>query len=375
MKISAIISEYNPFHNGHKYQIDTAKEITGCDAVIALMSGNIVQRADFSIFDKSIRASAALNGGIDLVLENPALSVLQSAEGYAYSAVATLTKLNCVDFLVFGAECSSLDDLNKIAQLLATEDNEFKNTLSQELSKGNTFASARGKTVAHFLGKDAENILKQPNNLLAIEYLKAIIRQDSSLKPILIKRTGADHNSMHSNNGFASATLIRENLLNKRSIANFVPRPAIYENQLPFDIKFVEKAIISSVLLLSKEKLAQCPDVAEGLENKIKDVVYKTDTLEELFTLIKSKRYTHSRLRRIILSAYLGITKDDIVKEPCYIKILDFNENGQKVLNYAKKTTLLPLCKNATPLLKNAYAMNIWKKELAFDKVYEIFSK
>lgn len=250
MKISAIISEYNPFHNGHKYQIDTAKEITGCDAVIALMSGNIVQRADFSIFDKSIRASAALNGGIDLVLENPALSVLQSAEGYAYSAVATLTKLNCVDFLVFGAECSSLDDLNKIAQLLATEDNEFKNTLSQELSKGNTFASARGKTVAHFLGKDAENILKQPNNLLAIEYLKAIIRQDSSLKPILIKRTGADHNSMHSNNGFASATLIRENLLNKRSIANFVPRPAIYENQLPFDIKFVEKAIISSVLLL-----------------------------------------------------------------------------------------------------------------------------
>lgn len=375
MKISAIISEYNPFHNGHKYQIDKTKEITGCNAVIALMSGNFVQRADFAVFDKHIRSAAALNGGIDLVLENPTLSVLQSAEGYAHSAIFMLTKLNCVDYLVFGAECSDLNMLKSIAKLLAFEDEIFKNALYRELASGATFAAARGSAVSLILGKDAENILKQPNNLLAIEYLKAIFRQNSPIEPILIERKGTGHHSMTLNDGFASATLIRDLLLNDNDISGLVPNPEIYKNQKPFNAKFAEKAIISAIVLSSKEKLANCPDVSEGLENKIKSAAAKADNLEELFSLIKSKRYTHSRLRRIVLSAYLDIAKSDILKEPPYIKILNFNETGQQILNKAKKSALLPICKNATPLLKNSEAMSIWKKELEFDRVYDIFAK
>ena len=378
MKIAAVICEYNPFHNGHKYQIDMARKKTGCDAVVGLMSGNFVQRGDFAIFDKGFRASAALLCGVDLVIENPATFVLRSAEGYASAAVKTLSSFGCIDYLFFGAEHECLEDLQRIADFLAEENAEFKKRLSQYMSEGLSFAKARSNATADILGKEAERILAQPNNLLAIEYLKAIRKQNSDLEPVLIQRVNADHHATTPNGTFASASYIREEILKGNNDAlNLVPKEAEEEYLIrkPFSSFDAEKAIISAICLMPKEKLILTPDINEGLENKIKDAVMNCKTLDEVQDNVKSKRYAYSRVRRAILCAYLGITKEDALLSPKYIKVLSFNDVGQKVLNMAKKTAELPIAKNARAILKDEEAMSIWRRELEFDRIYEILKK
>lgn len=374
MKAAAIICEYNPFHNGHKYQIDTARHMTGCEAIVVLMSGNTVQRGDFAVFPKALRSKAAIFGGIDLVLENPSLFVLRSAEGYASAAVTTLSAIGCVDYLVFGAEHNNLDDLYKIATFLAAESEEFKVALAKELSRGYPFAAARARVTVKLLGQKAAEILSMPNNLLAIEYLKAIIRQKSPLKPILIERKGAYHNSSVSKDGFASASFIRNEIISGNNIQDLVPSSAgkLYSKATPVSILDAEKQILSALCLMSKETIAKTPDISEGLENKIKAEAMKCDTLNTLLDGVKSKRYAYSRIRRAILCAYLGITTEDAKLSPEYIKVLDFNKVGQSLLSIAKGTATLPLAKSATPILKNNAAMSIWKKELEIDKVYNL---
>lgn len=378
MKIAAVICEYNPFHNGHKYQIEMAREKTDCDAVVALMSGNFVQRGDFAVFDKVTRADAALCCGADLVIENPATFVLRSAEGYADAAVKTLSSLGCIDYLFFGAEHDCLDDLKRIAELLATENTEFKKLLGEYMAKGNSFPRARASAVSGILGKEAEEILGKPNNLLAIEYLKALIRQKSNLEPVLIQRICADHHSMTPNGAFASATYIREQILNGNYDAlKLVPKEVeeAYSNSVPFSDSAAGKAIMSAVCLMPKEKLKMTPDISEGLENKIKDAVMNCQSLDKIYESVKSKRYAYSRLRRAILCAFLGITEDDAKLSPKYIKPIAFNDVGQEVLNMAKKTASLPIAKNARAILKDSDAMSIWHRELEFDRIYEILIK
>lgn len=374
MKNAAIICEYNPFHNGHKYQIDEARRITSPDGIVAFMSGNTVQRGDFAVFSKDIRCKAAISGGVDLVLENPSLFVLRSAEGYASAAVKTLSSLGNIDYLVFGAEHNDLDDLYKIADFLANETEEYKNMLLKELALGTSYPAARAKITAEFLGGNNAEILSMPNNLLAVEYLKAIIKQNSTLTPILIERKGSGHNDEASADGFASASFIRGALADNRNILSYVTSDAyrLYTTEVPYCINNAESAILSSLCLMSKETIANTPDLSEGLENKIKAEAMQATSLDALFESVKSKRYAYSRIRRAVLCAYLGITKEDAALEPQYIKILDFNEVGQKILNLAKDTATLPLAKNASPILKNDMAMAIWKKELEIDKVYNL---
>lgn len=376
MKTSAIICEYNPFHNGHKFQIDTARSLTGCDAVVALMSGNFVQRGDFALFPKNVRAKAALLGGADLILENHTVSVLRSAEGYASAAVYTLSALGCVDYLVFGAECGNVEHLTKIAKLLLSENEMFRQMLSYEMSHGFSFAAARGRVVGKILGADTEEILRQPNNILAIEYIKAIIKQGSSIEPVVIQRTGAGHNSDTASGNIASASYIRDKFIQgEKSAFDFVPQAAAGQYlKCPYvKSDSADKAILSHLCMSKAAEIASAPDISEGLENKIKTEAMQQASLADLIAAVKSKRYAYSRIRRAILCSYLKITKDDTQKMPKYIKILDFNQRGRAVLNTAKKTCSLPLTKNASILLKNADAMENWKRELAFDRVYEIF--
>lgn len=375
MKVSAVICEYNPFHNGHKYQLDEAKRLTDCDAVVALMSGSFVQRGEFAVYPKSVRAGAALSNGADLILENIPFSVLRSAEGYASASVFTLSSLGCVDYLIFGAECKNLSVLQKIAEFFASESAEYKAALANELSLGTSFASARSKAAALFLGNDVSEVLKAPNNLLAIEYLKAIIRQNSSLQPVLIPRIGTAHDSNTASGKFASASLIREELQKgSASVFDYIPSAAaaLCKSTNPFVQNAADAAIISSLCLMPADKLAAAPGISEGLENKIKTEAMCCNTLNEIISAVKSKRYAYSRIRRAILCAYLGITQNDVSQTPEYIKILGFNQTGQRVLNAAKKTASLPIAKSASPILKDSAAMNIWKKCLAFDKIYDI---
>lgn len=374
MKISAIICEYNPFHNGHKYQIDMARRITNCDAVIALMSGNFVQRGDFSLFPKATRSNAALSCGIDLVLENPTHFVLRSAEGYASSAVYTLSALGCVDSLVFGAECDDLSLLKEIANILSYEDDNFKKLLSENLKEGISFASARSNVIESILGQEASKILSKPNNLLAIEYLKAIIRQGSSLKPVVIKRIGVGHNASTTALDIASASYIRENFT-PNAYLDFVPQNTrdLYKNSVYFDKNSADKAIIASLNLLSRNDFTLIPDISEGLENKIKSALMEYSSVTDVIENVKSKRYAYSRIQRALLCAYLRISKG-IYEKPLYIKPLDFNTTGQAILNIAKKTATLPLAKNASPLKSIPSAMELWQRELEFDRIYGIFA-
>lgn len=375
MKVSAVICEYNPFHNGHKYQLDEAKRLTGCDAVVALMSGSFVQRGEFAVYPKSIRTDAALLNGADLVLENIPLSVLRSAEGYASASVFTLSSLGCADYLIFGAECENLSVLQKIAGFFASESAEYKTALANELSLGASFASARSKAASLLLGNDVSEVLKAPNNLLAIEYLKAIIRQNSRLQPVLIPRRGAEHDSNTTSGKFASASLIRKELQKGSSTAfKYVPSDAatLCKNTNPFVQNAADTAIVSSLCLMSADKLAAAPGISEGLENKIKTEAMRCNTLDEIIAAVKSKRYAYSRIRRAILCAYLGITQNDVSQMPKYIKILGFNKTGQHVLNAAKKTASLPVAKSASPILKDSAAMNNWLRCLEFDRIYDI---
>ncbi len=375
MKTAAVICEYNPFHNGHKYQLDAAREVTGCDGIVALMSGSFVQRGDFAIYPKEIRAEAALKNGADLVIENPALFTLRSAEGYAAAAVYTLSAMGCVDYLFFGAECPELEKLKKIAELFACETDEFKAALSAELAKGLPFATARSRAARSLLGVWAEEVLRQPNNLLAIEYLKAIKRQNSPIEPILIQRVGAGHHSDTANNGYASASHIREELLKHGDISSLVPDSAadIYKKSAIFNTEAAEKAVIAALSLMPHSVLAEVPDISEGLENKIKTEAVKSSSLDSLISAVKSKRYAYSRIKRALLCAYLGIGAAEAAEMPQYIKPLMFNQVGQYILKNARKRAELPLAKSAAPILKNDKAMAIRKRELEFERVYRLF--
>ncbi len=375
MKTLGIICEYNPFHLGHKYHIEKAKELTGADTVVAVMSGNFVQRGDIAIFDKELRAKAALLNGADLIIELPTLMALSGAERFCRSGVEILNALKFIDYMAFGAENDNIKTLYDIAKLLSCESLRFKETLLEYLRIGLPYAAAREKAVSDFI-PDTKDSLSTPNNILAIEYLKALIKTNSNITPVAIRRLGNGYNSASTHNGFISATGAREFLKDNKSLKGFVPENALslYETSKIHSIENMSQAIIANLCKMTAEEIAQIPDVSEGLENKIKKEAMISNSFYELCDNIKSKRYAHSRIRRILLHSYLGIKKEDLIL-PQYIKILDFNEKGRELLNKIKQETKLPLVKNFNQIkaMNNAIAEEMWKKELTFDRIYNLF--
>ncbi len=379
MRNAAIICEYNPMHNGHAYHISETRRITDSDGIISLMSGNFVQRGEGALFDKYTRAKAALKGGADLVLELPALFTLQSAERYAMNAVKTLNALNCVDFLSFGAECDDILKLENIARLISDEPDEYKKIIKDELLSGVSFPTARAHSVEKLLGGDSAETLLSPNNILAIEYLKALRRTNSSIKPIAIKRLGAHHDSSDITEGTASASAIRSIIINGgiENAMAFIPEECrdIYLGSPIYDFNTMNKAVIAEICKMGTENLKEIADVSEGLENKIYKSALVANNLTELAEMVKSKRYTLSRIRRILICAYLKITKEDLNKNPEYIKILGFNAVGQSILNDAKKVASLPLAKNRNQIKGNSAAEELWDRELLYDRIFELSVK
>lgn len=213
MKVCGIVCEYNPFHNGHKYQIDYIKQNLGFDAVVGIMSGNYTQRGDVAVYDKSVRALAAVQSGMDLVLELPAVHSMQSAEIFAFNSIYILHSLGLIDSIAFGAEHSEIIEIQKTASLLYTEPKEFKMILKSELQSGKPFFLARKNAVYRILGNSYANIISEPNNILAIEYIKALYKLNSNIEPILIKRYESEHNDTVIHGEIASASAIR-NILN-----------------------------------------------------------------------------------------------------------------------------------------------------------------
>lgn len=340
MKISAVIAEFNPFHNGHEYLLQKTHE--NSDAVLCVMSGSFVQRGETALFDKWTRAEAAVRNGADLVVELPAVFACATAERFAFGAVSLINSLGCIDELSFGAESDNLETLIHAAQQMLAEDREISSLIKKCLSEGDSFPIARQKAFAEFISSD---VFLQPNNMLAIEYIKALKKTKSSVKPNLIKRTGAAHDSAETKDGFSSASALRKMILSGKDISAFVPHnlKSLYKCSEIYDFHNLGTAMLYKLRSVSADELEKTSDVSEGLENRIKSAAAASTDIPSLIDNIYSKRYTKARVRRIITAALLGIEKSMLRGEISYIRVLAFNDTGRKILREIKEKSELPL--------------------------------
>ena len=347
--ILGIVCEYNPFHNGHLYHLNESKKITSSDYSVAIISGNFTQRGEPSIVNKWLKTEMALKSGVDLVIELPVVYSISSAENFAHGAIKILDSLNIVDYLSFGSECGDISVLDDIVDVLIAEPKAYTTLLSHELSKGISFPKARENALMMYLGniRRFANILSAPNNILGIEYLKALKKQNSMIRPIALKRKEANHNDnlFSPSSAFSSASAIR-NICNSNDITQLqrvmpessydILEECLKKGNIVKSLSAFDKEILYMLRKMSTEEIAELPDVSEGLEYSLKKAATSCNSVVELLTLVDSKRYTKTRIQRILLYAILGITKKDIQLSQTispYIRILGFNEKGKEMIS------------------------------------------
>lgn len=351
MSISAIISEYNPFHNGHKYHIDKTRAL-GATHVVAVMSGNFVQRGDVAVLDKRTRTEAALLGGVDLVIELPVAFCLSCAEIFARSAVSLVDALGCVDLLSFGSESGNVDELRQAARISYSDD--IQSGIRQALASGLNYPAAKTQAIKSLFPDIDLSLFNSPNNILAVEYIHALSVLDSPVIPITIRRS-ALHDSAVAKANVASASLIRRLICEgNRKYLSYLPEITgnllcnkVAAGYAPGNISNIERAILYRLRCASAEDLRMTPDVCEGLENRIISCMKDAVSLNSLLTSVKTKRYTLSRIRRIVLNYFLSVTAQMQLCSPSYIRILGFNHRGAEILNFAKRSTKLPIIARA----------------------------
>lgn len=350
-KVLGIVGEYNPFHNGHLYHLEESKKITGSTYTVAIMSGNFTQRGSTSLIDKWSKAEVAIQNGIDLVIELPVLYATSSAENFADGAVKILDSLKVVDYISFGAETSDIDTLDKLADVLYKEPKKYKTLLSHELNKGISFPKARENALMMYLNdiRKYVNVLSSPNNILGIEYLKALKKYKSNIQPISISRYEAGYNDISYSGNIASATAIRNIIKNGGFdiLRRLLPAPSysillenIKQGHIVPDLSVFEKQIIYNLRKMDITEIANLPDVSEGLEFAIKNAANSCNTIVEFLNIIKSKRYTSTRIQRILLYSLLGITKKDMElskKSIPYIRVLGLNTRGKFLISEIAK--------------------------------------
>lgn len=346
-KVLGIIAEYNPFHNGHLYQIEEAKKQTGADYVVAIMSGNFAQRGNTSLVNKWVKTQMALQNGIDLVIELPTVYSISSAENFAEGAIKILDSLKIVDTLCFGTETADFAALNNIANVLYAQPKEYVSMLSHELGKGVSYPKARESALMMYLNdiKRYANIMSGSNNILAIEYLKALKKLKSNMKPYSIQRKKVYYNEERIVDEFASSTAIRKLIARGQydEIRKVMPtnsymllKEEIKRGNYVIDIVKFEKEILYNLRKMSIKEIAELQDVTEGLEYTIKNAASSCNNIIDLINIAKSKRYTQTRIQRILLYALLGITKKQVAtakKINPYIRVLGFNRKGKELIS------------------------------------------
>lgn len=373
-KVLGIVCEYNPFHNGHLYHLEELKKITGSNYSIAIMSGNFTQRGSTAIIDKWSRAETALKAGIDLVIELPTLYAISSAENFADGAIHILDSLKIVDYVGFGAETSDIDVLDNIADVLYNEPRAYKTLLSHELNKGISFPKARENALLIYLNNIRKyvNVVSAPNNILGIEYIKALKKYKSVIKPVSIARFEAGHNDLSYHSNIASGTTIRNIIKNGNFdiLRRLVPESTysilidnIKQTHIVPDLSVFEKQIFYNLRKMSIEEIRQLPDVTEGLEFSIKKTANSCNSIYEFLNIIKSKRYTSTRLQRILLYSLLGITKKDMElskKVTPYIRVLGLNNKGKFMISeIAKANPKLEIITSVKRFLDNSNNKNL----------------
>ena len=385
--VLGIIAEYNPFHNGHLYHLLKSKEEAKADSVIAVIGGNFTQRGEPSLLDKWCKAEMAIANGADLVIELPVLYSISSAENFADGAIKILDSLKIVDTISFGTETEDLNKLNIVANTLYKEPKEYKDFLSKYLKDGHSFPKAREQALVKYLqNQEYSSIVSTPNNILGIEYLKALKKYSSKINPINLKRIDSGHLSLDYSSEFASATAVRNLVYGNRlkDVKSYIP-PASFiilseelkSGHFVKDLSRFENIIIYNLRNMTIEQIANLPDVSEGLEHLLKKAANSCNTIWDLINIVSSKRYTETRLKRILLYSLLKITKKDMTiakKTIPYIRVLGCNENGKKlisniisanprinVITSVKKFENINMNKNMQTLLdKDIFATNVY---------------
>lgn len=340
MKICGIIAEYNPFHNGHLYQIEETRRMLGLDtAVVCCMSGDFVQRGEAAVMDKTRRAKAAVMSGADLVLSLPLRWSLSSAQGFADGAVHILGMAGA-EHISFGVEDDDVEALSEIAGLIA-EKSVIDGTLATMMGSGVSYARARERELYKRI-KDRASLISTPNNILAVEYLRAVRQQGLDISPIAVKRTGASHDGDTPDGVIASASYIRQLARGGRldEAAGFMPpqsleqlRRAAHEGAAMLDLSRLDCAMTAVLKRCSIEQLSKLPDASEGLEHRLYDAIQAGVGLEDICGGAKTKRYAYSRIRRMLYCAFLGIEKKPACSLPGYTRVLAFNDMGRQVLS------------------------------------------
>ncbi|MCF2681715.1 nucleotidyltransferase [Faecalicatena contorta] len=385
MKIVGLITEYNPFHNGHLYHIEEARRLTGADSVIAVMSGNYVQRGAPAILPKRLRASMALHMGVSVVIELPVAYAAGSAEYFAEGAVSILDQLGCIDSICFGSECGDIALLEELAGLLAEEPDDYRNSLKEALHQGHAYPKARQMALVQCLGESSGQVLEKPNNILGIEYLKALYRRNSKIRAYTIARKDSKYHDTELTECFSSATAIRKELFYGSSCDVLTQIPPVCSDLMQESIQNRQFICADDFSLLLKyallqetpETLCRYQDVSEDLANRIWNNRNYFQAFEQFCELLKTKELTYSRISRSLLHILLRITKNDIVtfkkSGGCrYARILGFRNDSTASLSYIKKHSSIPLLTKLKQCQElDEYALHMLKQDIFASDLYE----
>ncbi|NLJ83616.1 MAG: nucleotidyltransferase [Halanaerobiaceae bacterium] len=371
----AVISEYNPFHNGHLYHLKKAREISKADSLIVIMNGNFVQRGEPALLDKWNRTRMALAGGADLVIELPLVYGIRSAEYFARGAVGILDKSNIVDSIVFGSELGKIEPLQEIARILIDKKRELQEKIQEELAGGKSFPLAReaalqsylqaNPDLASFSASELLEIISEPNNILAIEYLKSLRELTSAITPYTIKRIGSGYHDKKTEGKYASATAIRELVYRGEldNIKTYLPEEpyhvlikAIEKGQAPAELEHFSLLLIASIRKFNTKELEKFAELDNGLERRVYREAHRTTDFKNLVRKIKTKAYTWTRIQRNLLHIFFDIKEEDFRLldryGPQYIRVLGVRKERTDLLSKLNKKAGLPVIINPAEFLR-----------------------
>ncbi|MDO5015059.1 MAG: nucleotidyltransferase family protein [Clostridia bacterium] len=368
MKVCGIIAEFNPFHLGHKFLIDSVKK--DFDAVVCIISGNIVQRGELSVIDRALKTQIALDSGVDLVLELPLPFSALSAEKFASRGVYILDSLQIIDNLAFGIQTKDTNLLTKVAKLGNTD--EVKTLIEAKVRENIGYPIAFEEVIKEKLQLNSTDIFKKGNNILALEYLSALDKFNSKIEPYFVYRD---------DNNFPSAKEIRKKMMSGEDIKKYMPdfaynrlQTEIDKGNAPVSLNQFERVFMAILRQLKIEDIKNAPDVVGGLENRIKDVIENSDNIKQVIEKSSSNIFTHSRIKRALVCACLKINKDDASQMPTYIKVLGHSQKGRQILSNIQNTCKLPIVMKTADVKKlPSYSRRIYEINAKGDDLYNLF--
>ena len=375
MKICAIIAEYNPFHLGHLRQIEYVKKDLGAEKVVVILSGNFTERGEPAILNKFLRAEHAISGGADLVIELPTVLAVANAETFALGAVSLINSLGVVDGLCFGIESGEKEQYISLAKEMNNESKEFKKILKENLEKGYSLCKSKYETVKSLGGEYDESLISSPNNILGLEYTKALLKLNSSIEifPIIREVT---HDEEKLRKGISSAGSIRKAIRSGKKKATKKTLPKFVYKDLKDFPTDLENMTLAAAIIKDAKDIAEVPDCTEGLENRIKALLKDNKTLTELLNKVTTRRYTESRIRRILTCNLLGITRPLVVSavsKPLYAKVLATNKKGLELISDIEKNGGVPLLTRKSDVNKlGKTALSVFDIDVKANELYSL---